>query len=123
MQDIYQIILFSAFSGITVFIGGLLSKHFGTGFRKTKHNNELFHFITAFGGGILLSAIALVLIPKGMEELDLSYIVIGFYIWIHADLLDRSKTGKIWQHSFAVNGNAFRFYPRSNSSGSYFRDR
>jgi len=77
MEDIYKIILYSAFSGITVFIGGLLSKFFG-GDIKSGKRPELFHFITAFGGGILIAAIAMVLVPHGMDELDLSLLVIAF---------------------------------------------
>ena len=77
MEDIYKIILYSAFSGITVFIGGLLSKFFGSDI-KSGDRAELFHFITAFGGGILLAAIALVLVPRGMEDLSLPLLIIAF---------------------------------------------
>lgn len=78
MEDIYKIILYSAFSGITVFLGGLLSKYFGGDYKSNKRKTELFHFITAFGGGILIAAIALVLVPRGMEELNLSILILAF---------------------------------------------
>ncbi|CAL68251.1 ZIP family metal transporter [Christiangramia forsetii] len=78
MEDIYKIILYSAFSGITVFIGGLLSKFYGGGFKTDNSKAELFHFITAFGGGILVAAIALVLVPRGMEKLNLPILMLAF---------------------------------------------
>ncbi|WP_026913657.1 ZIP family metal transporter [Christiangramia portivictoriae] len=78
MADLYQIILYSAFSGITVFLGGLLSKYFGSGVDSTIKRQEITHFITAFGGGILIGAVALVLIPRGMEDLDLPVLLLAF---------------------------------------------
>ena len=78
MQDVLQIILYSAFSGITVFLGGLLAKYFSKGFNKDKKKSEINHFIIAFAGGILIGAIALVLIPHGMENLSLGLLVIAF---------------------------------------------
>jgi len=78
MEDIYKIILYSAFSGITVFIGGLLSKFYGGSFKTDNSKTELLHFITAFGGGILVAAIALVLVPRGMEELNLPILMLAF---------------------------------------------
>lgn len=73
-----QLILFSWFAGITVFLGGL-SAYF---FEKKAPNNhlkeEIVHFITSFGGGIILSAVALVLVPKGLHHLSVMPVVITF---------------------------------------------
>ena len=78
MDDLYKIILYTAFSGITVFVGGLLSKYFGSNPDKSNRKKEITHFITAFGGGILMGAVALVLIPRGMEDLDLPVLLLAF---------------------------------------------
>lgn len=78
MADLYQIILYSAFSGITVFFGGLLSRYFGSDADSTIQRQEITHFITAFGGGILIGAVALVLIPRGMQDLDLPVLLLAF---------------------------------------------
>ncbi len=66
-----ELILFAGFSGITVFIGGLLSNYFQHHVANTPIKPIISHTIMAFGGGIILSAVALVLVPEGMKELTL----------------------------------------------------
>ncbi|MCH4822477.1 ZIP family metal transporter [Gramella lutea] len=78
MQDIFRIILYSAFSGITVFFGGLLSKYFKEKFKGNRKKSEILHFIIAFAGGILIAAIALVLVPHGLENLSLFLLILAF---------------------------------------------
>lgn len=78
MQDVLRIILYSAFSGLTVFIGGLLSKYFREKVKDNKEKSEINHFIVAFGGGILIGAIALVLVPHGLKNLSLLLLVLAF---------------------------------------------
>jgi len=67
----FEIILFSLLSGSTVFIGGLISWYF----ENRVHNKELkemtIHYLIAFATGIMLSAIAFVLVPKGMVEISI----------------------------------------------------
>lgn len=75
-----QLILFAGFSGITVFIGGLLAKVFDHHVKESPVKYEITHTLMSFGAGIILSAIALVLIPKGMEELDLLPMAISFLV-------------------------------------------
>ncbi|MDT0294687.1 hypothetical protein ACFQ3R_04010 [Mesonia ostreae] len=70
MNDILKIILFSGISGITIFLGGILAKIYLAKFKNYRYKVEINHFITAFGGGIIVSALALVLIPKGLENLS-----------------------------------------------------
>ena len=68
---IQEIILFSGFAGITVFLGGLLAYYFNHHIKESPVKYEITHTLMSFGAGIILSALALVLIPKGMEELKL----------------------------------------------------
>jgi ZIP family zinc transporter len=75
---ILQIIIFSGISGATIFIGGLLSNYFEPHIEETPVKPIITHFVMALGGGIILSALALVLIPKGMEELELVPLTISF---------------------------------------------
>lgn len=63
-------------AGITIPIGGLLAAM--EKLRPQWLENEFRHSIIAFGGGILLAAIALVLVPKGMETLNLWQVVVCF---------------------------------------------
>lgn len=101
MNEITKIILFSGLSGITVFLGGILARIFLSKFENYSYKIEINHFITAFGGGIILSALALVLVPKGMEELSLFPMVILFLLGSSTFLfLDRylsKKGGKVSQ--------------------------
>ncbi|MCF7874329.1 MAG: divalent cation transporter [Candidatus Omnitrophica bacterium] len=76
MGDLADIILYSFLSGVTVFFGGLLRKI--ENFPESKKKEEFLHSIVAFGGGILVSAVALVLVPKGIKELSLLAIIIIF---------------------------------------------
>lgn len=78
MDLLTQIILYAGFSGITVFIGALLANYFEHHILKRKIKYEITHTAMAFGAGILLSALALVLIPKGLEELSLWPMLISF---------------------------------------------
>ncbi len=120
MQDIYKIILYSAFSGITVFLGGLLSHYLGAGFKQNKKQKELFHFITAFGGGILIAAVALVLIPRGMEELNLLKLILAFItgaicvFWIDKKL---DKSGNTLSQLMAM---LLDFIPEAIALGAIF---
>ncbi|HNP17819.1 MAG TPA: divalent cation transporter [Fulvivirga sp.] len=77
LQDI---ILYSGFAGITVFIGGLLAYYFNRHVDESLLKHEITHTLMSFGSGIILSALALVLIPKGMEELSLLPMSISFMV-------------------------------------------
>lgn len=90
-----KIILFSGFAGITVFIGGLLALYFKHHIKESPIKYEIIHTLMSFGAGIILSALALVLIPKGMEVLDLFPITISFFAGtIIFMFLDRYLTKK-----------------------------
>lgn len=75
---IEKLILFSGFAGITVFIGGLLANIFNHHIKETPVKYEITHTMMSFGAGIILSALALVLIPKAMEELELLPMISSF---------------------------------------------
>ena len=94
-----EIILFSGFAGVTVFIGGLLAKYFNHHIKETPVKYEIIHTLMSFGSGIMLSAVALVLIPKGMEELELLPMAISFLagalIFMFIDQYLASKGGQM----------------------------
>lgn len=75
-----ELILYSGFAGITVFIGGLLANYFNHHFKESPVRYEITHTLMSFGAGIILSALALVLIPKGMEELKLVPFTFSFLL-------------------------------------------
>ena len=77
MNKIAQIILYSFCAGVTVFLGGLLSRAFER-FKNHSFHKLITHSLTAFGGGILISAVAFVLIPKGIEVLNMRLLSMAF---------------------------------------------
>lgn len=66
-----KLILFSGFAGITILIGGLLANYFNHHIKESPVKYEITHTLMSFGAGIILAAVALVLIPYGMEQLNL----------------------------------------------------
>lgn len=75
---LFQVVLFSLFSGITVFIGGVFANIFNHHADNSPVKYEFVHALMSFGAGIMLSALALVLIPKGMHHLSLTALIISF---------------------------------------------
>lgn len=68
MSQLTIIIIASWLAGLAAFGGGLIA--WATDGASTKPKRELTHGIIAFGGGILISAVAFALIPKAMVELS-----------------------------------------------------
>jgi ZIP family zinc transporter len=67
----FKIILFSLLAGSTVFIGGLLSYYLENRVHNEQLKEIIIHYLIAFATGIMLSAIAFVLIPTGMIDLPI----------------------------------------------------
>jgi len=101
MDDLFQIILYASFAGFPVFLGGYLSKLFEGHFRKGLLNKEVIHTSVAFGGGIIIAAVAFVLAPKGMQVLPLMPMTIlfltGAIIFFFLDRYLEKKGGTISQ--------------------------
>lgn len=120
MQDFIRIVLYSGFSGITVFIGGVLSYLFNKKVNVPETKSEVNHFIVAFGGGILISAIALVLIPHGMENLSLLALIIAFLgggiIFYAVDEKLKSSGSKMSQ----ILAMMLDFFPEAIALGAVF---
>lgn len=72
-----RILFYSGFAGITVFLGGVLANIFNHHVRESPVKQEITHLLISFGG-IILSALALVLVPKGMEKLNLLPLSLSF---------------------------------------------
>ncbi|SRX55450.1 ZIP family metal transporter [Aequorivita sp. CIP111184] len=120
MAEFQIIILFSLLSGSTVFLGGLLSYYFGDHVKSGLVKAEIIHSSTAFGGGILMAAVALVLIPEGMQALSLVPMAICFMAGAIAFfLIDRyiqRKGGTIAQ----LLGMLSDFVPEAIAMGAVF---
>jgi len=78
MEDVAQVVWYSLASGATVILGGFLAK------LKVLPRNELgrdiSHGVVAFGGGVLVAAVAFVLAPRGIELLSLPLLIAAFFL-------------------------------------------
>lgn len=68
MDEILKIILYTLCAGACIPVGGLLA--YKEKIRPKWLENEFRHSVIAFGGGILLAAVALVLVPEGVEYVN-----------------------------------------------------
>ena len=69
MTALQTVITLTLFSGLAMPLGAVIaSQKF---IKNVLLANEFRHFVVAFGGGALLSAVALVLIPEGSQHLSL----------------------------------------------------
>jgi zinc transporter, ZIP family len=78
LEEFIRIIIYTTAAGACIPLGGLIAR-----FEHIRPNwleNELRHFVTAFGGGILIGAVAIVLVPEGETYLNNSILVVPILI-------------------------------------------
>lgn len=68
MSELVIVLLIAWLAGLAVFIGGVGAWIEGS--PNTESKREISHGIVAFGGGILVAAVAFALVPEGMAVLD-----------------------------------------------------
>lgn len=115
-----EIILFSFLAGSTVFFGGFFSFFFE---KKIKNQNlkiSFIHFLTAFATGVMISAIAFVLVPKGLENLSILssvlLFILGGVIFYSFDIFIEKNSANIPQ----VLAMLLDFIPESIALGAMF---
>lgn len=119
MNKIITIILYSLFSGITVFFGGLAAK-FCERLKEGVLKEEFVHGTIAFGGGVLVAAVAFVLTPLAIKKLSLFYLGIiflsgAFFFFILDKLI--SRAGGTFAQFMAM---LMDFVPEAVSLGAVF---
>jgi ZIP family zinc transporter len=88
MSDIAQVILYSLASGVAVLLGGFLARLKLA--PDSPLGREISHGVIAFGGGVLVAAVAFVLAPRGIELLSLPVLISVFLLGVISFLfLDR----------------------------------
>jgi len=96
MDNIGTVILYSFASGVTIILGGLLARF--RIFAKGRLHHEILHGIIAFGGGVLVAAVAFVLAPRGIESLSFLPLIIlfllGSLIFLFLDKFITQRGGK-----------------------------
>ena len=68
MPPLIQMLVLTAAAGACILIGGVLARF--ENIRPRWLETELRHSVIAFGGGVLVSAVALVLVPEGAAQLN-----------------------------------------------------
>ena len=115
-----NLIVFSGFAGITVFIGGILANYFNHHIKESPVKYEIIHTLMSFGSGIMLSALALVLIPEGMEQLNLLPIVFSFLFGAILFMIINQYLAKKGGKSATLLAMLMDFIPESIALGAVF---
>ena len=117
---LFKLILFSGFAGATVFIGGLLANLFDHHIKDSPVKYQVVHTLMSFGAGIILSAIALVLVPKGMEELSIWGVVGSFSLGAIIFMLIDRRLAKSGGQQATLLAMMMDFVPESIALGAVF---
>lgn len=118
MSSLFTILFISWLAGIAAFIGGTIAKL--ENIPETLAKQQTIHGIIAFGGGILLAAVAFALLPEGMVKLSPPLLALTFCAGgISFCLLDAylSKTGGTKAQLLAM---LMDFIPEALSLGAVF---
>lgn len=114
------LILFSGFSGATVFIGGLLANVFNHHIKDGPIKYQVVHTLMSFGAGIILSALALVLVPKGMEVLSVWGVIGSFLLGAVLFMLIDRKLAASGGQQATLLAMMMDFVPESIALGAVF---
>jgi ZIP family zinc transporter len=115
-----KLILFSGFAGATVFIGGLLANMFDHHIKDSPVKSQLVHTLMSFGAGIILSALALVLVPKGMDELGVWGVMGSFSFGAILFMLIDRKLASSGSQQATLLAMMMDFVPESIALGAVF---
>ncbi|MDT8344999.1 MAG: divalent cation transporter [Thermohalobaculum sp.] len=69
MDEVLRALLYGSVAGLMIPLGGALARI--RGFQPRWLEQEVRHSVIAFGGGVLVAAVALVLVPEGVKALPL----------------------------------------------------
>lgn len=118
MNKLIFIIVVTWFAGLTAFIGGIAAMVEGSAETETKR--EIIHGVIAFGGGILVAAIAFALTPVGISQLDTLTLTAVFcsggFVFCLLDVYLSRRTGSRAQFMAML----MDFIPESISLGATF---
>ena len=76
MTELTQVLLLTTLAGATIPVGALLATV--ERIHPAWLEREFRHSVISFGGGVLLSAVALVLVPEGIERLSMPWVITAF---------------------------------------------
>jgi ZIP family zinc transporter len=114
-----KVVIYSLAAGITIFIGGIIAAIFE---KKAKRQIEYYilHWSVAFGGGILVAAVAFVLTPEGVKLFSIpgfvSIFLSGALLFFALDKMIE-KNGGVLAQTMAM---LLDFIPEAIALGSVF---
>ena len=118
MNQNMTLFIYASASGFPIFIGGLIA--FLANKKTFTLKNEINHWIVAFGGGALLSAVSLALIPESINKLsifEISFLVLlGCVSFMGLDYIGNRMGGSVSQ----VIAMMMDFIPEALSLGASF---
>lgn len=98
-NEILLIILYSSAAGLPIFVGGLISSILQS--RSFRLKSEINHWIVAFGGGALLSAVTFALIPEAVPDFPVCGLIIVFLsgtaVFMVVDIITSKTSGSLAQ--------------------------
>jgi zinc transporter, ZIP family len=118
MEHLLTVGMYSLVSGITILIGGIISRL--DSFPESEAKENILHSIIAFGGGVLIAAVAFVLTPRAIELLSMAYMILFFLLGAYVFfLIDRkiSRSGKPVAQLMAM---LMDFIPEAIALGAVF---
>jgi ZIP family zinc transporter len=87
MDPVLLVIGYTAFTGLTNVIGGVAGRF--EHLRRGQFRSSVLHGLVAFGGGTMLAAVALVLLPEGLKSMDAvsagALLVVGALVFLLLD--------------------------------------
>ena len=118
MRELIEIIFFSYLGGATIFIGGLIASR--QWLSKGTARTTCLHSLVGFGGGLLLAAVSLVLVPLALETLHFIPLSLSFLTGgVVFCFIDASLTAKGGDKSQLL-AMMMDFMPEAISMGAVF---
>jgi ZIP family zinc transporter len=118
MEGITGVFVYSLASGATVIIGGLLAKL--NILPESELGREVSHGIVAFGGGVLVAAVAFVLTPSAIELLSLPVLAPVFFLGVICFLLLDRFTSQHGGRAAQLMAMLMDFTPEAIALGAIF---
>lgn len=118
LSPLATILLTSWLAGVAAFVGGIVARY--EAFRETEGKQEALHAVVAFGGGVLLAAVAFALAPEAIAGLSTPTLagtfLLGGFVFVAVDAELSRRVGSEAQ----LTAMLLDFVPEAISLGAVF---
>ncbi len=118
MSILLQIVFFSLFAGAPLVVGGIVARSLTI--RDRVLREAVLHWIVAFGGGVLLSAVAFALVPYAIKTVSLIVLVLSFTLGTLSFVIVHYVLGKFSHPYTQVIAMVSDFIPEALVLGASF---